>query len=166
MPIIIIEGVDGSGKSTLAQKLADASPLPVRMEHRGVPEKKIEDEYLAPLLKVGRDELVIADRWHVGETIYGPLYRGHSELLARPLLNKLIESTLDDIGAVRVILSPSLRTVKSRLDFRGEDYLQPEHVKWVHDQYAEFAKENPKYKLISKVTKSTVQDLISEAVNS
>lgn len=165
MPMIIIEGVDGSGKSTLAEKLAKASPLPVRMEHRGVPEKKIEDEYLAPLLKVGNDELVIADRWHVGETIYGPLYRGHSELLNRPNLNRVIEGVLDDIGTVRVILSPPLRTVKSRLKKRGEDYLQPEHVKLVHNQYETFAAKNEKYQLISKVTDKTVQDLINQAVN-
>ena len=165
MPMIIIEGVDGSGKSTLAEMLAAASPLPVRIEHRGVPEKSIEDEYLAPLLKVGNDELVIADRWHVGETIYGPLYRGESQLLNRPSLNKVIEGVLDDIGAVRVILSPPLRTVKSRLKSRGEDYLQPEHVKLVHSQYEAYSKNNRNYILINKVTKETVQDLITKAVN-
>jgi thymidylate kinase len=163
--MIIIEGVDGSGKSTLAQKLAEASPLPVRMEHRGVPEKSIEDEYLAPLLKVGDDELVIADRWHVGETIYGPLYRGNSELLNRPSLNRVIEGVLDDIGTVRVILSPPLRTVKKRLKDRGEDYLLPEHVKLVHGQYEAYANKNEAYTLINKVTDQTVKDLINKAVN-
>lgn len=164
MPMILIEGVDGSGKSTLAEMIAKVSPIPVRMEHRGVPEKSIEDEYLAPLLQIGVDELVIADRWHVGEMIYGPLYRGQSELIDRPGLNRLIELQLDAVGAVRVILLPALSTVKRRLKKRGEEYLKPEDVAYVHEKYRQFADKNNNYKLIEKVNKETVRDLIFEAV--
>lgn len=160
MPIIILEGIDGAGKSTLAEKLIDASPIPARYEHRGPMEGTVTDEYILPLLQVGQDELLITDRWHVGETIYGPIYRGKS-VVAGPW-NDIIEALLKDLGAVRVIMSPALSVIKQRLADRGEDYLKPEHVDAVYDSYVAYARANG-YILLDHVDVATVDWLLELA---
>jgi len=138
MPIIILEGVDGSGKSTLAAKLAvagKAAGYNVIQEHRGPIKQTVIDEYVRPLFEVGPDDLLIADRWHLGELIYGPLYRDIS--LAKPHL-EAIEGLLDMLHAVRVIVTAPLPVIRQRLEARGEDYLKPEHVERVHGSYIDF----------------------------
>lgn len=160
MPIIILEGVDGSGKSTLADKLAvagEAAGYKVIKEHRGPIQSTIVDEYVRPLFDVAHDELLIADRWHVGELIYGPLYRGVS--LAKPHL-EAIEGLLDMLHGVRVIVTAPLPVIRTRLEARGEDYLKPEHVERVHGAYIEFGMQN-NYYFVS--THQGVDDALIEA---
>jgi len=145
MPIIILEGVDGSGKSTLANKLAAAGEkagLNVIREHRGPIKQTVIEEYVKPLFEIGPNDLLIADRWHVGELIYGPLYRGIS--LAKPHL-EAIEGLLDMLHAVRVIVTAPLPVIRNRLEARGEDYLKPEHVEHVHGAYIDFGLRNDYY---------------------
>lgn len=161
MPIIILEGVDGAGKSTLAKKIAALSPLPVRLEHRGEIKSTPEEEYIKPLMYSRDDELIIADRWHVGEMIYGPIYRGKS--LVAGDYNRIIEGLLDTLGAAKVILSPSLKVVRNRLAKRGEDYLQPNDVAAVHAFYETYA-EMPGWRKVSKVTRSTAQEILDKAL--
>jgi thymidylate kinase len=136
MPIIILEGIDGSGKSTLAKKIAEASPLKTTLLHRGPIQHPVKVEYVDPLFRVNKNELLIADRWHVGEVIYGPIYRGVSQV--EKFLGS-IEEILDHFRAVKVIMSPPLELVKTRLEERGEDYLQPEHVETVYQAYENYA---------------------------
>jgi thymidylate kinase len=138
MPIIILEGIDGSGKSTLAEEIALASPLKTKLLHRGPIQHPVRVEYVDPLFHVNRDELLIADRWHVGEVIYGPIYRGVSQV--EPFLGS-IEDILDNFNAVKIVMSPPLDVVKQRLAERGEDYLQPEHVEQVYQAYQDYAKQ-------------------------
>src|SRR4051812_24466763 len=84
---VILEGVDGSGKTTLAEAVAkelqnrypDAQH---ELFHRGPPERHPLDEYAFDIedYRPGAGVHVVADRWHYGELIYGPIYRGKSEL--------------------------------------------------------------------------------------
>lgn len=134
MPIIIIEGVDGSGKSTLANAIAKLDHgLTVDLQHRGPLKNSVQVEYYWPLVRVPDDVLLIADRWHLGEMIYGPLYRGAS--LVDGTWFEAIEDVLETKQAGRVIMSPPLDIVKHRLSARGEDYLKPEHVEHVWNEY-------------------------------
>lgn len=160
MPIIILEGIDGSGKSTLAQRLAAKSPLPVRIEHRGPIQDTIQAEYVNPLFEVDENELLIADRWHVGEMIYGPLYRGKT--MVAPYLGA-IETILDWFGAVRIIMSPPLEVVRQRLEERGEDYLEPEHVEQVYKAYEDFAWAHD-YRLMTDVADHQLDYIIAAAM--
>lgn len=142
MPVVIIEGVDGSGKSTfadrVAQKLIDETDANVVRAHKGVPENdSMLVEYFDPIKALGPNDVLIADRWHVGEMIYGPLYRGSSKM--KPIIGSF-ETFLDEIQAVRVILSPVLSSVVHRLKTRGEDYLQSHHVHVVHRFYESYAR--------------------------
>lgn len=161
MPVIILEGIDGSGKSTLAEALLKASPLKTTIVHRGPLEGTVEDELIYPLQKIADDELLITDRWHVGEMIYGPIYRGKSEVAGE--YNDIIEDMLWNMNAVKVVLSPSLSVVKRRLIERGEDYLQPEHINEVYEFYERYANEYG-YRLIREVTDLTVSELITAAL--
>lgn len=160
MPIIILEGVDGSGKSTLASKLATAGELAgynVIREHRGPIKSTVIDEYVKPLFDIGPNDLLIADRWHVGELIYGPLYRGIS--LAKPHL-EAIEGLLDMLHACRVIVTAPLPVIRNRLEARGEDYLKPQDVEKVHGAYIEFGLQHGYY-FVS--TQRGVDDALIEA---
>lgn len=133
MPIIILEGIDGSGKTTLATHLKELSPWPATIIHRGPIQTSVFEEYVAPLFEVDTDELLIADRWHLSELIYGPIYRGES-LIDEVALGE-IESMLSHLGAARLVVSPPIAEVSKRLKARGEDFLQPGHQLLVHTAY-------------------------------
>lgn len=140
MPIIIIEGIDGSGKSTLANMIQEAASKKYKVirTHRGPMKGSVVEEYVAPLLEIKDDELLIADRWHIGEMIYGPIYRGISYVDS---VIEHIENILDDLGAVKLVMLTPREIVKERLGSRGEDYLQEEDFDQVFDFYESIAQE-------------------------
>ena len=133
MPIIILEGIDGSGKTTLATHLKELSPWPATIIHRGPIQTSVFEEYVAPLFEVDTDELFIADRWHLSELIYGPIYRGES-LIDEEMFDQ-IETALNHLGVIRIVVSPGLTEVSKRLKARGEDFLKPGHQLLVHTAY-------------------------------
>ena len=152
MALILLEGVDGGGKSTLADRIADTftfltedqpNPPTVTRIHKGKPTPNLDafQEYELPLERFdlrdrvrSKRDLVIMDRWHVGEMPYGKLYRNHSRLDDTGMLH--LELTLSAMGAVKVLVQPDdVDLVKFRLKERGEDFLQPEHVEWVYFWY-------------------------------
>lgn len=161
MPIIILEGIDGAGKTTLAQHILEASQIETTILHRGPLQGTVEDELIYPLQRVTADELLISDRWHLGELIYGPIYRGKS--VVEGFYNDLIDQLLFDMNAVKVVLSPPLDVIKARLEARGEDYLQPEHVDQVHALYEELATKHD-WRLIREVTPDTAKELLALAM--
>lgn len=161
MPVIILEGIDGSGKSTLAERLMKLSPVRTRILHRGPLEKTVEEELIYPLQTLPPDELLICDRWHVGEMIYGPIYRGKSQV--EGTYQSIIEELLWDMGAVKVVMSPPFELVAERLEIRGEDYLKPEDAQRVYDFYQAYAREN-KYWLIEEATDEVVELLLARAL--
>lgn len=137
MPIIILEGIDGSGKSTLATHLKKLSPWPATILKRGPIQTTVVDELLLPLFKANPNELIIADRWHLSELIYGPLYRGKSKIDRLALAE--IEQVLNRLDVTRVVLQPSLDEVLDRLRIRGENFLKDEDVPLVYAAYQGFA---------------------------
>lgn len=161
MPVIILEGIDGSGKSTLADEIIDMSPIPARYLHRGPLEGTVEEELIYPLQNIKPDELLVCDRWHVGEMIYGPIYRGKSQV--QGVYHDIIENLLWDLNAVKVILSPDPGLIADRLDERGEDYLQPEHFDEIYQAYESYAFAND-WRLISEIKESTAYDLLQLAL--
>ncbi len=162
MPIIIVEGVDGAGKSTFIEMIKEEIPdrFNVISWHCGPIRDTVEEEYYLPLLDVEED-FMVSDRWHVGEMIYGPLYRSESKVEGE--WKDKIEKLLDDLGAIKVIMMPSLEEVKRRLADRGEDYLQDKHVEQVYNFYANYAKEN-EYHVIKQATLPTLKYVARELV--
>ncbi|MGB2791309.1 MAG: hypothetical protein WBC29_02030 [Candidatus Moraniibacteriota bacterium] len=137
MKIIIVEGVDGSGKTTLVNELSQHAPDNTIITHCGPLKKHPLHEYLRPLEQLGSDDVFIADRWHVGEMVYGPLYRGVSRLT--PEMMAYIEGFLASRAATRLAMTTPYAEVKRRLESRGEDFLQAQHLRLVCDFYEDYA---------------------------
>ena len=109
---IILEGADLAGKTVIAQRLtALARDLHIRttMIHTTAPrplDLSAIQEYGVDLVQehrikaMSRNHLVIADRYHLGELIYGPEIRGHSRLDAHQF--EWLELLLDGMGVKRV----------------------------------------------------------------
>ena len=154
MTLIVVEGIDGSGKSSLIADLAHHLPDSVHIIRRGPLTRHPMEEYEYDLTEysptIGRTHHYLLDRWHVGELIYGPLYRGSSQVTRGMRLH--IELVLEKLGALKILMDTPLDEVKRRLAKRGEDFLQPQHHQIVWDAYREWctgldgwALVNPKY---------------------
>lgn len=142
--LIVCEGVDNGGKTTLIQELARLhnDPAHLAIRHQGVPPEGVslvelyERELLTDLLPLIRSStsLVLLDRHHIGELLYGPVYRTGSRLSAAGNLH--VELLLQALGAVRVLVQPQrVEVVKRRYAQLGDHYLHPQHVDHVHAGY-------------------------------
>ena len=135
MTLIVIEGVDGSGKSTVAQHLPHTQHV-----HCGPIKQSPWEEYVLPLAEYDFNVDMVCDRLHVGELIYGPIYRGESKLDAAA--RRFIEMFLDSRGALKVIIAPPLEVVSQRLVERGEDFLQASDLERVWNFYRLYGSEH------------------------
>lgn len=143
--IICLDGVDGSGKSTLAaqikQELEKRYPNDKIISKHAVQIKSdVYTEYYEPFAqyKPGAGYHFILDRWHWGENIYGPLYRGKTAF--DTVSFRWIELYLSSIGMRTWHVTQSLETILSRLDSRGEDFLENKHIQYVLDEYTALTK--------------------------
>jgi thymidylate kinase len=144
--ILVLEGVDGAGKTTLTQKFveeAERRRWEVEVWHRGVPERHPLEEYELDLEQDyahnRTKRLIVCDRWHLGQVVYGELYRDDAKNSSLGTTWH-VDAFLQSLGAVQLILSPPLDLVRKRLAERGEDYLRPEHVEHVHRRYEELGR--------------------------
>jgi thymidylate kinase len=69
---IIIEGADKTGKTTLANAIVER--FGCKYMHSGKPGKSPATEYATYALK--NHGSIVCDRFHLGELVYGPLFRG------------------------------------------------------------------------------------------
>jgi hypothetical protein len=124
--ILIIEGPDGAGKSTLTGRIARAAAdagVKVKVWHFGPPdppgrcpfteyESFLDQPDIIPYI-LAQDRLLICDRFHTGEAIYGPVLRGKSRLTLNGMYH--VELALEALGAIRLIALPPLAVVEERL---------------------------------------------------
>lgn len=134
--LVVVEGIDGAGKSTLVDQLSHLAPDDAKVLHRGQPRDHPLIEYVWALTQyeVG-GQTWICDRWHVGELIYGPIYRGHARLT--PAMHRYVEMVLDRLGAIKILMDTPFDEVERRIARRGENFLQPQHRRLVWDAYHE-----------------------------
>lgn len=143
--LIVLEGCDGTGKTYLGERLTKAifakNPHDdVKLIHRGVPEHdNMYVEYDLDFYAPGEGKHVVLDRWHMGEWVYGRLYRGHSQLGMTGV--ELISQRLIRRGALRLIIDANEMTVRFRLAAKKEDYLKPEHESRVLREYRMLAQQ-------------------------
>jgi hypothetical protein len=119
--VVVIEGVDKTGKSSLARGLHAALGWPV--EKFGPPRGDAAREYLAALRQAGP---FIADRFHLGESVYGPIYRGTQPM--HPWSVRQIEEALMRRGALLVLMTDDPADISRRFNALGEDFAKVEHV--------------------------------------
>ncbi len=123
---IIIEGCDKTGKSTLAKMLAQQ----LNMRIVKVNQPKSNDalwEYLE-LIKDSGDN-VIFDRLHLGENVYGPLYRQGDRIDFTMLEDMLINDTL------LILCHDNHLNVYDRFITEKEDYTRTEHIQYILDNF-------------------------------
>lgn len=119
--LIILEGVDGVGKSTLAEKLATGLLGDVAILHKGPP--TTDDmllEYLKPLYDYvpSHTRHIICDRWHIGEDVYGPIYRGGSKF--NDDTRWFVNLSLRNLGAFLVYCERPFTDICGTLEERGD----------------------------------------------
>lgn len=159
--IILLEGPDGAGKSTLRDELirvhAEEGRGGSAIWHRGpfTAEHGPWEEYARDLLQLtpNPDWLVVMDRWHLGELVYGPLLRGASRLsLAQA---RWLDSLLRDRGAVYVHTYAPSPVLMKRLAERGDDLIDPHLLPKINNAYAglfldvQFMTPGPKLKVVN-----------------
>jgi len=86
MNIIIVEGVDGVGKTTVAKELAKElnygyikNPFPSRDYYNNYNTSLFEFSYLLMILKTGKLDNIVLDRWYSSELVYSYLYKREIE---------------------------------------------------------------------------------------
>lgn len=138
--IICLDGVDGAGKSTLANRLTKEIQKRYPNDtvinlHATQIKSDVYTEYATPLMNYipGSGIHYILDRWHIGENIYGPLYRGKSAF--DKVSYRWIELFLASIGMRLWNVTQTLEVLQQRLNTRGEDFLQPNHIAEVKMSY-------------------------------
>lgn len=163
--IIIFEGPDGAGKSTMIeavkQKHLDEGHAPETVQiWRAGPFPQDSDawrEYVLPLTSLypSRDWLVLIDRWHLGELIYGPLLRGQSRLSLDQ--RTWIEGYLRTFGAVMVHLTATLEELTRRLGERGDDLIKTEHLPKILEGYAKYTGDGHQPRIFCRTYNTTGQ---------
>jgi thymidylate kinase len=137
--LIILEGVDGAGKTTFANGLLDElkDHRATELLHRGpiTTHPLIEYELSLDAYRPMNGKHIICDRWHWGELIYGPLYRGESKVQQPDMRH--IELFLMSRGALVVLMCASRTEIHRRLDKRGETFLQHDDRNTVIERYYE-----------------------------
>jgi thymidylate kinase len=142
--LIALEGVDGSGKSSLAAEIArqirEKYPNDYGVEelHSGPLTEPPLDAYVYSIDRYvpGGGYHIVADRWHYGEQVYGPIYREKSAIKLSEW--RWMEHWLDSRGMRVFVVTNSLEEIARRLEERGEDFLQPEHVERVINEFNSF----------------------------
>lgn len=158
--LIILEGPDGSGKSTLAEKISQLTGA--KILHKRPPDRDVFSEYTLDLqqYRPGFGVDLVCDRWHLGEEVYGPLLRGGSGFDRASFAH--IEKTLITRGAVMGVLQPKLRTLRQRLESRGDDLIEVSQLGEIHRSYVEASKRSqlPKINFTEDVEVDFVADLL------
>lgn len=115
MPIVIFEGSNKVGKSTLIDALED------ECKREGIKycifdkryaknsEKKVTPEEMfdiackdfSEMLKHSKNELVLVDRFHITEFVYGFIYRGYYNFDMVEVIDKLLET----VGAKLIMVT-------------------------------------------------------------
>lgn len=131
--VIHLGGVDCSGKSTLCKKLSEI--LNCEITHFDKP-KDLEDgkrQYFSFQNSINVNKDIICDRYHDGEYIYAPLYRGYEADYL-----KEFETELRKMPYLFINTFASLSTIINRAKSRGEDFVKEEdfnNVLKLYDRY-------------------------------
>lgn len=148
--IICLDGVDGTGKSTLAKNIVKAieNKYPddvVIYKHATQIKDDVYSEYANLFMDYipGGGVHYVLDRWHIGEEIYGPLFRGKSAF--DKVSFRWMELFLASKGMRTWLLTHPENVIQKRLKDRGEDFISPEQVEFIQSEYQRICKHLPTF---------------------
>lgn len=103
--LILVEGPDGAGKTTLIDSLSKLLPEEPYVGVCGVPEGPPRREYLTKAVEAWYEMkwVVMFDRFHLGEQVYGPIMRGQDAL--GDVGRRVVEHFLNEIYEPVVVLA-------------------------------------------------------------
>ena len=139
-PVLIFEGCDASGKTTIQEILREIIRHAFLI-HTSAPVKGNPKEYFYNLLDKLTDfagiinQPLFFDRFHVGELVYGSIFR--PETIDDAVKEKMfrLEERLAEREAKMVYITASPDTIVNRLKKRGDWYVQPSDVQRILDKY-------------------------------
>ncbi len=147
--VVILEGPDGGGKTALADRLVQRYGFAYR--HEGPP----RGSNVSLLHRYGRKleraayghghRGVVFDRFHVGETVYGPVARGEDQVGRDGLtvMDRLLTATDSRLVFCLPPFSACL-DVWSRRHAAGEEFITSKrNLRRVYDLYAKYAATHP-----------------------
>lgn len=133
MAIIHVSGMDCTLKTTLCEKLSKI--LSCEVCHFDKP-KNLEDgkkQYFDFLNETYKQNDVICDRYHDGEHIYAPLYRGYESNYLHEFETKLREYPYLFVNTVS-----DINVILERIKLRGEDFVKEEHYQTILDLFEKY----------------------------
>lgn len=126
-PFIILEGPDGAGKTTLSAEI-EAHFEDIETVHCSVPIRPPLAEYMEVVFTnlKNLNTPLLADRFHLGEQVYGPIARDGDQLGEDGRL--LIEKALVRVYEPLVVLClPPLKVcLKNWFSRKGREYIEVE----------------------------------------
>lgn len=133
---VAFEGVDGTGKSTLAKAIAEK--FKVNYTHNDKSYSYDEGmkksyDYIETLKKMPTG--VIDRLVHTGEGIYAPLYRDYD---GSDYFDDLEDKMLNEFNILIVYVNATNENIISRLQSRGEDYVNIEHIDALKSNYYKY----------------------------
>lgn len=153
--LVIIEGCDKCGKTTLAKHIQDTFGF--EYLHCSQPgEKGAYREYIDLLNSIGSKNVVI-DRFHIGEEVYGPIYRGKSGLSEGQF--REIEAEINKKNGILIYCYDSDKNISKRFDEYGETFSKKQKIKEMLNLYFSALKKSKLIKYRHKMKSN--KDLIS-----
>lgn len=122
--IVVLEGPDLAGKTTVAERAVKRYGGTVIANGPPPPHGSLVQHYLQQI-EDARDRgpaLTVFDRLHVGELIYGPLFRSTSRLSTQDVSS--IEHALEDADATKLHIDAEDSILLSRLQHRGDPLIE------------------------------------------
>lgn len=133
---IVFEGLDGTGKTSLAQMVAKI----IDSEYTHNDKSKTYEEgkansynYISTLRR--SNEAVIDRLVHTGEAVYAPVYRGYD---GSDYFEDLESKMLEEFNIIIVYVTAKEEIIKSRLEYRGEDYIKTEDLNKLKENYERY----------------------------
>jgi hypothetical protein len=152
---IAIEGSDGSGKSSLIEAIKTEvyrqrpNAEFITMHHKGRPPEETREcllnEYVLSIESCNlQNEIHLADRWHWGERTYAPIKRPHTNADGYGLLGiagwRWVELFMQSRGMAQFLLYQNLETIKTRVNSRGDDFVDVSELEAIYKAYTETSK--------------------------
>lgn len=133
--VIVVEGVDKTGKTSLANGLSEILGWPIKKFSQPKPGKSAAAEYMDAVGPCGVPGPFIADRFHLGESVYGPIYRKTEPMHVHD--HRMIERALVERGCLLVLMTDSPDVIVQRFLDLGEDFAKAEHVEEIVKRFDE-----------------------------